>query len=130
MGTLDACVVLTPRSAASSELPHLPGLERAEALGGDAAVVERGGERRARRVDRLIGELERAVMVRERELGAAFDERLHRLLRVHVLVAHEPARLVGADRQDGEAERAVERTGFAETEPGAVAGIGNVVDAA
>ena len=46
-------------------------------------------------------------MMAERKLRAAIDERLHRFGRVHVLVAHEPARLIGADRQDGELEWSV-----------------------
>jgi len=43
----------------------------------------------------------------EGDLGAAITERLHRLLRIHVLIAHEPARLIGADRQDAGEKLAV-----------------------
>ena len=43
-------------------------------------------------------------MVAEREL-CAIDERLHRLSRIHVLIAHEPARLVGPNWQNGEPDR-------------------------
>ena len=46
-------------------------------------------------------------MVAEPELCAAIDERLHRLSRIHVLIAHEPARLVGPDWQNGEPEGSV-----------------------
>jgi hypothetical protein len=60
------------------ELKHLSGLQSAETL--------------------VMG---------ERSLRSAIDERLHRLGRVHVLIAHEPARLVGADRENGEPERPV-----------------------
>ena len=88
-------------------LPDLAGLEQAEALRLDAGIDARDLQRLLGRVDRLIGELERAVVMAERELGAAITESLHGFGRVHVLVAHEPARLVGADRQDREPERAV-----------------------
>ncbi len=84
-----------------------PGRKARKRSAGIPATAQRVGERDKRRIDRFVGELERAVMVSERELGAAIDERLHRLGRVHVLIAHEPARLVGADRQDGELERPV-----------------------
>ena len=39
-------------------------------------------------------------MMAERLLGAAIEQRLHGILRVHVLILHEPARLVGTDGQD------------------------------
>ena len=69
-------------------------------------------------------------MMGERERGAAIPERPHRFLRIHVLVAHEPARLIGADRQDGEAERAVALARLAEPRAVAIAQIGHVIDAA
>ena len=47
-----------------------------------------------------------------------------------MLRTHEPARLVGADRQHGEAERAVAFARDTEVAPLAVAGIGHVEDAA
>jgi len=50
------------------------------------------GKRGERSIDRFIGQLERAVMVGERNLCAAIDQCLHRLGRIHVLVAHEPTR--------------------------------------
>ena len=46
-------------------------------------------------------------MVAEGKLGAANLERLHCFGRVHVLIGHEPSRLVGADRQESELERTV-----------------------
>ena len=45
-----------------------------------------------------------------------------------MLVAHEPARLVGADRQDGELERSVALAGAAKQPAVAVAGIGDDID--
>ena len=42
----------------------------------------------------------------ERKLRAAVLEGAYGFLRVHVLVAHEPAGFVGADRQDRETQRA------------------------
>ena len=71
--------------------------------------------------NRLVGQLERPVVMAERELGAAGLERAHGLGRVHVHVAHEPARLVGADRQDREPERAVAVARRAEMLPVAIA---------
>ena len=46
-------------------------------------------------------------MVAERKLCAAIDERLYRLGRIHVLLAHKPARLVGPDRQNDKPEWSV-----------------------
>src|SRR6202161_1406717 len=91
-------------SSADSQLKlhHLAGPQGAGALGRNTGSLQGLGKREKRRLDRFIGELERAVMVRERKLGAAIARGLHRLRRIHVLLAHEPARLIGADRQDGE----------------------------
>ena len=69
-------------------------------------------------------------MMGKRELGAAIREGHHRFLRIHVLVAHEPARLIGSDRQDGEAERAIALARLAEPYAVAIARIGHVIDAA
>src|SRR6202023_1652646 len=130
----------TPRSSPSTywfcsssadsrlKLHHLAGPQGAEALGRNASNLQGLGKREERRIDRLVGELERAVMVRERQLRAAIAIGLHRLRRIHVLVAHEPARLVGADRQDGELERPVALAGAPKHAAGAVAGIGDHVD--
>ena len=67
-------------------------------------------------------------MVSERKLCAAIDKRLHRLGRIHMLVAHEPARLVGPDRQNGELEWPVAIARAAEMPAVAVAGIGDEID--
>jgi hypothetical protein len=69
-------------------------------------------------------------VIAERALGAAIDERLYRLRRVHVLVGHEPARLVCADRQKCELERAVALSCIAEMPAFAVAGIADEINAA
>ena len=82
-----------------------PGRKAAESLGRNVSSLQGVGQRDERRIDRFVGELEGAVMVGERQLGAAVDKRPDRLGRVHVLVLHEPTRLIGADRQDGEPER-------------------------
>src|SRR5580700_10482167 len=110
------------------QLHHLAGPQGAEALGRNTGSLQAVGKRDERRIDRFVGELERAVMVRERQLGAAITIGLHRLRRIHVLVAHEPARLVGADRQDGELERSVMLAGAAKQPAGVVAGIADEVD--
>jgi hypothetical protein len=69
-------------------------------------------------------------MMGEGEFRPAIGKCPHRLLWVHVLVAHEPARLIGADRQDGEAEWAVALARLAESQAVAVARIGHVINAA
>src|SRR5262245_17247166 len=68
-------------------------------------------------------------MMSKRERGTAIAERLHRVGRVHVLIAHEPARLVMADRQDGEPERPVAGARGFEIMPLAIPGIPDVKDA-
>jgi hypothetical protein len=59
-----------------------------------------------RQVGRLVGEIERAPVHREHRCRAEIEIGLHRLARIHVLPAHEPARLVGADRQQRHVDRA------------------------
>src|SRR6516165_11986636 len=89
------------------DVPHLPGPQYAESLARNASRLQRIGECKGRRIDRFVGELEGAVMAGECGLGTAIEQSLHRLRGIHVLVAHEPARLVGPDRQDRELEWAV-----------------------
>ena len=64
-------------------------------------------------------------MVAECQFGAAIDECLHRLGGIHMLIMHEPVRLVGADRQNGELQRSVALTHFPEI---ATIPIGRVTD--
>ncbi len=85
----------------------LPRLQRHEPLTWDFRFVECRAERGRRRVNRFIRQLERAVMMGQRLLRAAIAERFDRVGWVHVLIAHEPARLIGPDRQDREPQRAV-----------------------
>src|SRR5262249_51098807 len=61
---------------------------------------------------------------------AAILECLYRIGRVHVLVAHERARFVGADGEDRELEWAEAFARHAEMMTGAIAGIADVIDAA
>jgi hypothetical protein len=82
-----------------------------------------------RLVERLVGELERAPVDAERRARAQVAVREHRLVRVHVLELHEPARLVGADRQQGEVEAAARGEARARVgEVGRVAGVAGEVD--
>src|SRR5688572_10129137 len=90
----------TPVSAAGTALPsaddmHGAGLQRREALGRDGALGPRELEVLERRVDALVAEAERAPVMAERPGRAAQPQRLDGLGRVHVVVAHEPVRLVG-----------------------------------
>src|ERR1700722_6977451 len=112
------------------EFQNLPRAQRTETLRRNFRFPQRIGQRKKRRIDRLVGELKRAVVMAERALGAAIDERLYRLRRVHVLVGHEPARLVCADRQKCELERAVALSCIAEMPAFAVAGIADEINAA
>src|SRR5262245_59125161 len=92
------------RPQPSAYRPYFAGAQGLEALAGDGAVRKRGGEVGRRLLDGLVGETERAPVVAERTACPAQLQRFDRLLRVHVVVAHEPARLVGADRQEGRGE--------------------------
>src|SRR5262249_61427959 len=93
-------------AASGIELPDLSRLQRAAAGRIDAGFSERLGQRARRGVDRLFGEREGSVVVGEGKLGAAVEERLHGICRVEMLVAHEPAWLIGANRQDRQPKRA------------------------
>ena len=57
-------------------------------------------------VDALVGEPERAEVHRHAVFGGQREMRLHGFVRVHVLLAHEPARFVGSDGQEGDGGRA------------------------
>src|ERR1051326_9013932 len=67
-------------SPLAPQLPGLARLEHAEALRRDAGGGARREKRLLGRVDRLVGELERPVVVRERVLGAEIEKRLDALL--------------------------------------------------
>lgn len=64
-------------------------------------------QRVGRIVDALIGQLEGAEVMADAELGTAQVKAFDRFLRVLMLGLHEPARLIGADRKDGETDVAV-----------------------
>ena len=59
---------------------------------------------------------------------AEIDVRLDGVGRVHVLCAHEPARLIGADRQQRDVRRAEPASDLGEMRP--IAGIPCEIDAA
>ena len=59
-------------------------------------------QRQDRCIDRFVGQLEGAEMYADAAFGAQIAMRADRFLRVHVMGAHEPARLVSADRQQRE----------------------------
>src|SRR6476661_641764 len=109
-------------------LHHLPRLERHKALVRNLRLVECRMQGLDRRVDCFIRQLKRAVMMRERPLGAAIGKRLDRIGRIHVLILHKPSRLIGANRQDREPQRAVCLTDAAEMLALAVTGIADDVD--
>src|SRR5262245_190098 len=114
---------------ASAQLPGFAGLEHAKPLRRNACCDAGLDQRPLRSVDRLVSELECAVMVGERGFRPEIEKGLDAFPRVHVLLAHEPAGLVRSDRQDGEPERTVPAR-LAEPPAVAVAGISHVIDPA
>src|SRR5437763_16701483 len=110
-------------------LPDLPRLQQPKLLRLNACFDPRLDQRLNGRVDRLVGELERAVVMAKREFGAAHLKCAHSFFGVHVHLAHEPAWLVRADGQDRETERAVAIARGAEMLPVAIARIRDVIDA-
>ena len=76
------------------QLPNFAGLHGPETVGGEAGLGACRSERERWRVDRLVGELEGSEMVPKRQVRAAIGEGTYGLIRVHMLLAHEPARLV------------------------------------
>jgi len=82
-----------------------------------AGLRERGGETPRWLVDRFGGEAERAPMVGERVMRIAVLKDPHRVRGIDMLVAHEPARRVGADGQDCEARPAESRRDVAKDAP-------------
>src|SRR4051812_32156167 len=64
----------------------------------------------------------------ERQFGAAVQKRPHGLLRIHVLLAHEPTRFVSPDRQYRETEWTICRTRRAEIMSLTVTRIRDVID--
>src|ERR1019366_3686530 len=83
----------------------------------EATARPLGVEANRRFVERLVGELERAPVHRNEPARPEINERLHRLFRVHVLLAHEPG---GVVRTDGQ-HRGVD-------DPGAPADLGEAVE--
>ena len=63
------------------ELQNLPGAQRPKTLRRNFRFPQRFGQRNKRRIDCLVGELERAVVVADRTFGAAIDVCLYRLRR-------------------------------------------------
>src|SRR5438132_5690589 len=112
----------------TSNFHHLPRLQRYEPLARNLRFIQRRVKRGYRRVDSFVGELEGAVMMREGLDRAAIGQRLYGVVRVHMLVLHEPARLVGADRQDRRAQRAMGLRDTTKMRAVAVAGIADDVD--
>ena len=62
------------------------------------------GERPQWRIDRLVGQLERAEMHAEAPARADCEVRAQGFVGVHVHGLHEPARFVGANWNQGEVE--------------------------
>src|SRR6266705_1930994 len=86
-------------------LPHLARPQCREALRRNSCRVQGLYKFEERRIDRFIGQLERAVMVSEGSFCTTIDPCLHCLGWVHVVIAHKPTRLVRTDRQNSELKR-------------------------
>jgi len=89
------------------DCPSLSGVERAEYVLCNLVRFQGFGQGVKRCVAFLIRELEGAPMVSDRVFRAREEEALGGLIRVLVLVLHEPARGIGADGQDGGTQGAV-----------------------
>ena len=85
------------RFAAGSQFERLTRSSNRETIMVNAACIEGDPQRPDRIIDRLVGELERAPVMRQRLLRAASLENAHAFFRIDVLFAHEPAWLVSAD---------------------------------
>src|ERR1700739_2021516 len=107
----------------SLDLNHLPRLQHRKSLAWNLRCIERFGKRLRRRVDGLVRELERAMVMGERRLAPAIGSCLNGVSGVHVLVAHDPARFIGADRQQREPEPPMRFRYAAEMPAFAIAGI-------
>src|SRR5882672_7413672 len=127
--SLTRCAASGARSS-HSNLHDLPRLQRHKTLARNLRLLKRRMQRDDRRVDRLVGELKGAVVMRQRLLRAAIGQRLHGVCRVHMLVSHEPARLIGADGKDRQPQWTMRLSDAAEMLALAVAGIADDVDLA
>src|SRR5205807_8747056 len=96
-------------------------LRRPEYPGRHAALPQRLRQLPNRLVYPLRRQLKRAVVHREAPARAEIEMRLHGFRRIHMDVFHEPAWLVGADREQRQIDRSEPRGNLPEM--GAVAGI-------
>src|ERR1700730_2519315 len=111
-------------------LKYLPRLECDKFFARNLCLIERLVQRHHRCVDRFIGQWIGAVMMRERLRRAAIGQRFYRVRRVHVLILHEPARLIGTDRQDCEPQWTMRLRDTAKMLAVAIAGIADDVELA
>ncbi len=83
-------------------MAHLPRPQGRETLRRNARRVQGVRKCEQRCIHRFVGQLERAVMVSERNFCATIDQCLHRLSWVHEVDAHEQTRLISTDRQNSD----------------------------
>jgi hypothetical protein len=79
--------------------PRFPECEYVEIAFRDACISPRPSKGEYRRVDRLVGQLERAEMNPETAARSEIEMRTHGFFRVNVVLTHEPAWLVRAYRK-------------------------------
>ena len=99
-----------PQGAAPRKAAGLADRHHRERVVGEPALASCDREGARRLVERFVGEREGAPVDADRASGGEVEMDLHRLGRVDVLLLHEPARLVGADRQQRQVEAAVRRS--------------------
>src|SRR5262249_36833543 len=116
------------RRSIGVEQLDLAGAYGLEALGRPAALGEVGGETLRWLVDGLVGEPEGSPMMSERAAGPTQRERLGCFFRVHVIVAHDGTRFVGADRQQRQGQRGMALAHAAETVAVAITAIADAID--
>src|SRR6267143_855827 len=85
----------------SAEIERLADGGDVQASGGQGAPSPLGAEPLRGLEERLVGELERSPVHGDETAGAQIDEGLHGLLRVHVLLLHEPGGVIGPDGEQG-----------------------------
>jgi hypothetical protein len=112
-----------------SKLPYLSRPQCGKTIQRNACRAQGVRKRKQRRVNRFIGELERAVMMGQGNTSTAIDQRLHRLGWVHVVVAHKPTRLVSTDGENNQFKRPVTFSCTAKIVPVAVTRVSDKINA-
>lgn len=98
--------------SASQDLPRLANVARHEFFRRDVSCFERGAQAQRRLTHRFVGELEGAPVHCHGSAATAFDKGFDRFLWVHVHRLHDVARIIRADRDHAEIDRAMPLANF------------------